>query len=342
MQAIAQVARSDPLADTPGERRIINGEDHGQRGLINQQRVERSGIFGIGQSLADLDAFDAGNGDDVSGGNGFGFVAIEAAEGEELGDARSLKRAIELGDADLIAAMQCALEDARNGDAAKIVAVIEIGDLHLQSLLRIARWRGDAVQNGLEEEREIAGIISAGFPPLAVSDAGLGIGVEHREIELVLDGVEVDEEVVNFVEDRGGAGVGTVDFIEDDNGRQIRLQSFLQDVARLGQGAFAGVHQEEHAIDHAQGALDFAAKVAMARRIHDIDARAAIEKRRVLGQDGDAPLSFEVVGIHHPVDDFLIDTKDSALAEHGIDQGGFTVVHMGDNGDIADGVIHKS
>ena len=341
LQTVAQVTGGDPLAVPSGERRVIDREDHGQRRLINQQRLERRRIFRIGESLANLNALDAGNGDDISGGDGFSFVALQPTKGEELGNARGLEGAIELGDADLIAAAQGSLENASDGDAAEIIAVIEIGDLNLECLLRIARGRGDGIENGVEEEREVAGVISAGFAPLAVGDAGLGIGVEHGKIELVLGGVEVDEKAIDFVEDRGGAGVGTVDFVQNDDGRQLGLQGLLQDVTRLGQGAFAGIHQQEDAIDHAEGALDFAAKVAVARRIHDIDARAATEKGGVLGQDGDTALAFEFVGIHHAFGDFLVNAEDAALAEHGVNERGFAVVHVRDDGDIADGVIHK-
>src|SRR4029077_252969 len=342
LQAVAEVAGSDPLAVTPGKRGTIDRKDHRQRGFVDQQRLEGSGIFGVGQSFADLNALDAGNGDDVTGGNGFGFVTLEAAKGEELGDARGLKRAIELDDADLIAAAQGALEDASDGDSAEVIAVIEIGDLNLQSFVRIARGRRNGVQNGLEEKSEVAGVITTGFCPLAMGDAGLGIGVDDREIELVFGGVEVDKEVVDFVEDRGGAGVGTVDLIQDDDRRELGLQGLLQHVARLRERTFAGVYQEEHAIDHAQGALDFASEIAVAGRIDNVDPGVLIEERGVLGQDGDAALAFEVVGIHHPVDEFLVDAEDAALAEHGVDERGFAVVDVSNYGDIANSFIHKS
>ena len=102
-------------------------------------------MFGIGDSLADLNAFDAGDGDDVSRGDGLGLIAVQAAKSVELGDARGLERAIELDDADLVAAAQGALKDARNGDAAQIIAVVEIGDLHLQGTPGIARGRVESV-----------------------------------------------------------------------------------------------------------------------------------------------------------------------------------------------------
>ena len=170
--------------------------------------------------------------------------------------------------------------------------------------------------------------------------AGLGVGVEHRKIELVLGGVEIDKQIVDFIEDGSGTGVGTIDFIQNDDRRKLRLQGFLQDVARLGQRSFAGVDQEEHAVHHAQGALDFTAEIAVAGRIHDIDARVVIEERCILGQDGDAALALEVIGVHDALDQRLITAKDATLAQHGVHEGGLAVVDVSDDGDIANAVIH--
>ena len=91
----------------------------------------------------------------------FGFIAFEAAEVIELGDARGLQRAVELDDADQFAATERALEDARNGDAPEKVAVVEIGHLHLQHGLRIAGGRRHGADDGLEQRRKILGIVSA-------------------------------------------------------------------------------------------------------------------------------------------------------------------------------------
>ena len=93
-------------------------------------------MFGIGDGFADLNALDAGDGDDVAGRDRFGFVALQAAEVEKLGDARGLQRAVQFGDAHQFAAAQRALEDAGDGDAPEIIVVIEIGHLHLQHGLR--------------------------------------------------------------------------------------------------------------------------------------------------------------------------------------------------------------
>ncbi len=161
------------------------------------------------------------------------------------------------------------------------------------------------------------------------------VRVDHRKIELVFGGVEIDEKIVDFVEHGGGARVGAVNFVEHHDRRQLRGQRLLQHVARLRQRPFARVHQNQHAIHHAQRALDFAAEIAVAGRVHDIDFRVVIGERGVLRQNRDAALALEIVRVHHARDDFLIRAKNSALLEHGVHQRRFPVVHVGDDGDIA-------
>ncbi len=249
--------------------------------------------------LADLNAFDAGDGDDVAGRNFLRFVALEAAKGEKLGDFRGLDLAVEFRDADFGAAIERSLENAGNGDAAEKIAVIEIGDLNLQHGRGIARRRGNRGDDFLEQRLEVRG----GIAELAVRDAGLRVRVDHRKIELIFGGVEIDEEIVDFVEHCGGARVGAVDLIQHDDRRKLRGERFLQHVARLRQRAFAGVHQNQHAIHHAQRAFHFAAEIAVAGRVDDIDFRVVIGERGILGENRDAALALEIVRVHHALDD---------------------------------------
>ena len=114
----------------------------------------------------------------------------------------------------------------------------------------------------------------------------------------------------------------------------------MQDVTRLRQRAFAGIDQNHHAIHHAQRALYFAAKVAVARGVHDVDLRVVEEQRGVLGKNGDAALALQIVGVHDALDEFLVGAEDSALAQHGVDQRGFAVVDVRDDGDIANIFTH--
>ncbi len=84
----AQIARSHILAFAPREWRCIDGENHRESGLVDRERLKRRWICEIGDAFADLNAFHASDGDDVAGRHLLGFIALEAAEGEELGDFR--------------------------------------------------------------------------------------------------------------------------------------------------------------------------------------------------------------------------------------------------------------
>ena len=166
-------------------------------------------------------------------------------------------------------------------------------------------------------------------------DAGFGVGVEHRKIQLVFGGFQVDEKIVDFVEDFRSARIAAIDFVEHNNGQKMSVERLLQYVARLRQWAFARVHQQQDAIDHFQRALDFSAEITVAGRVDDIDLRVLIEERRVFRQDGDAALAFQVVGVHHSLHHHLVVAEYATLMEHGVHQGGFTVVDVGDDGDVA-------
>ena len=59
--------------------------------------------------------------------------------------------------------------------------------------------------------------------------------------------------------------------------------------------------------------------------------RAGVFHCRVLGEDGDALLAFQIVGIHHTIRHFLTLAKHVGLLKHGIDQGGLAVIDVSRN-----------
>ncbi len=91
-----------------------------------------------------------------------------------------------------------------------------------------------------------------------------------------------------------------------------------------------------------QDALDLAAEVGVAWRVDDVDLGAAHLQGDVLGQDGDAALALQGVGVedqtvltaHEPVE-FAV-AEQAGLPHHLIDQGGFAVIDVGDNGHVTD------
>ena len=166
--------------------------------------------------------------------------------------------------------------------------------------------------------------------------AELAVGVEHGEVEHVLVGVEVDEEVVDLVEDFLRARVGAVDLVDDDDRGELGFEGLREHVAGLRQRAFGGVDEEHDAVDHLERALDFAAEVGVAGRVDDVDLVVVVVERGVLGEDGDAALALEVVGVHDALGDGFVGAEGAGLAQHGVDERGLAVVDVGDDGDVED------
>ena len=168
--------------------------------------------------------------------------------------------------------------------------------------------------------------------------AELAVGVDDGEVEHGLVGVEVDEEVIDLVQDFLRTRVGAVDLVDDDDGRELGFEGLGEHVAGLRQRAFAGVDEQDDAVDHLEGALDFAAEVGVAGGVDDVDLGVVIVDGGVLGEDGDAALFFEVVGVHDALGDGLVGAEGAGLAQHGVDERGLAVVDVGDDGDVADGL----
>ena len=74
----------------------------------------------------------------------------------------------------------------------------------------------------------------------------------------------------------------------------------------------------------------------MSRGVNDVDARALVVDRTVFGEDGDATLALEIVGIHHAFADSFVSSEGARLLEQAVDQRGFAMIDVRDDGDIAD------
>jgi hypothetical protein len=61
----------------------------------------------------------------------------------------------------------------------------------------------------------------------------------------------------------------------------------------------------------------------------------------VLGQNGDAALTFDGVVVHHGVDDFFVLGKGAGLAQQLVHHGGLTVVNVRDDRNVADLFAHN-
>ncbi len=339
-QALAQVARGDVVAVAAGERRIVDREDHGDRGLVHDDGGKRHRVLDVGDGLADVDRLEAGDGHQIAG-VGFGDLrALQPFEAVELGDLALDHGAVAAADGHDVARADAAVDHAAQRDAAHVVIVVVVGDQDLQRRVRISLRSGDELVDGLEERLQVL----LGIGELEGAGALAGDGVEDGELDLVLAGVEVDVEVVDLVQDLFHARVLAIDLVDDHDRGEVQLQGLSQHESRLRQGPLRGVHEEEDAVHELQDALNLAAEVGVAGGVEDVDLDPAVDDGGVLGHDRDALFALQVVGVHDPLHDLLVLAEDAALPEHGVDEGGLAVVHVGHDGDvaqvIADGLSH--
>ena len=80
----------------------------------------------------------------------------------------------------------------------------------------------------------------------------------------------------------------------------------------------------------------------MAGGVYNVDFGVFVMHGGVFGQNGDAALPLDVAGVHHALRHLLVFTKNAALLEHFIHQGGLAMVNVSDNSDIANVITnHK-
>jgi hypothetical protein len=145
-----------------------------------------------------------------------------------------------------------------------------------------------------------------------------------------------------------------------------------QDEARLRHRSLGRVDEQDHAVDHRKHALHFAAEVGVARRVDDVDLDLGrmdelgreiassggvcglvmdrvsegvrlvdqIADGSVLRQDRDPALLFQVVRVHDSVFHVLVRADGAGLLQECIDERGFPMVDVGDDGNVAD-VVSK-
>ena len=133
-----------------------------------------------------------------------------------------------------------------------------------------------------------------------------------------------------------------IDFVHHQNRTESQSQSFLGHKTGLGHRPLLCIDQQHHTVDHRQSALYFTAEIRVSWGVDDVDVGAFPTHRTVFGQDGDATFTLNSVVVHHGVHYFFVLGKGTGLAQKLVDHGSFTVVHVRDDGDIANLFTHTS
>ena len=123
-----------------------------------------------------------------------------------------------------------ALDDAPDQQAPDVVVIVETGDEELKRSGRVVDRRRYGFEDLVEEYGE-GEILALG---LAAAETRARIAVEHRKVELLVAGAEIDEEVVNLVEDFARAGIGAVDLVDHQYRNELGVHRLFEHEASLG------------------------------------------------------------------------------------------------------------
>ena len=324
-------AARDFRAFGAGERRVVDAEGHRDGRRVDRARFERHGDRRVAEGVGDVRLGHAGEGDDVARHAFIDRHALETAEGENFRDTSLLHElAVTREDLDRLVRLDRARQDAAREDAAEERVSGNRGGEEAESAFLNARDR-DMIDDHLEQFVHVGSRVFV----LLRHPAILGRAVEDREIELLVSGIEVREEVETLVDDFIRAALRLVDLVDGDDRLQADLQRLGDHELGLRHGAFRGVHEHDGAVHHVEDTLDFAAEVGVAGGVHDVDAVAVPFDRGGLGQDGDAALALEIVRIHHPLGGLLVLAEGARLFEKLVHQRGLAVVNVGDDGNVA-------
>ena len=215
----------------------------------------------------------------------------------------------------------------------KIIRVIEVRNQNLQRTFRFTLRHRNCSNDLLEQRLQIRSRnrrISCSRPKLAV-------GIQNRKVQNRLIGIKVDEQVIDLIQHLLRTRIRPVDLVDHDHRSQSRFKRLRQHIASLRQRPFRGIDQQHYAIDHLQRTLHLTTKVSVTWRINDIDLVVVIVEGRILGQNRNAALLFQVVRVHHPLGDGLVGAEGATLAQHSVHKSGLAMVDVGDDGDVENG-----
>ncbi len=332
LQAREDLAAGDVVAFLAREGRVVDVEHHRDGGLVEGDGGQGLHVLGVAQRVADAKLLHAGHDGDVAAEHLLGRDSLEALVAEELlRQDREGLLAVGVDEGVAAADLQAAAAHAPHGDPAEEVIMVEGRGLELDGAGRVHGRRGDVLEDLLEQRLEVVGLLGGILRGPAVTARS----VDHGELELLVAGAELDEQVEDLVQDLLRARVGAVNLVDHHERLEVVLERLAKHEARLRHGAFEGVHQQQHGVRHVERPLDLPAEVGVSRRVDDVDAGPLVGDRRVLGEDGDAALALLIVGVQGALSDHLVVAEGAGIAEHRVHQRGLAMVDVGDDGQVS-------
>ena len=206
LQAVPDLAPGDVLAFASGQGRVVDTEVHDQGGLVHLEHGQGLGVGRVGHGHADTDVFNAVDQHDVARAGFAHLHTVQALERQHLVDAaldgtpvRAFHHQHVHGRANGSGA------DAANANAADKGGEVERRNLQLQGRSRVALVGRYMVEHGVKQGRHVGAPLLALWALFHGRPAVQARGVHDREVELLIGGAELVEQIERSVDHVVGA-----------------------------------------------------------------------------------------------------------------------------------------
>ncbi|MNZ27469.1 hypothetical protein D3C78_446880 [compost metagenome] len=330
VQTFLDVTAGDELAFLAAERRVVDLEGHRNGRLVNGQWLHRLDVVHVAQGVGDEQLVETADADDVASLGFFDVDTVQAVVAHQLEDTAVTLLAFGVDGNNRGVRLDATTGDTANADNTEEAVVVQSGDLHLERAIDVNVRRRYVVDDRLVQRGHVFGHVGV----VQTGDAVQGRGVDNLEVQLVVGGTEVVEQVEDLVQNPVRTRARTVNLVDDHDWTQAGFESLLGHETGLRHRAVLSVDQQQYGVDHRHYTLNLATEVGVAGGVDDVDVVAVPVDGGVFRQNGNAALFFLVVGVHHALVVELVTLQGAGLAQEFVDQGGFTMVNVGDDGDV--------
>src|SRR5690606_16725998 len=275
--------------------------------LQHRQTVRR---IDCTNSRTDIEILDTIDQHDVASQRLIDQYPLETFEFQHLIDTRFVRFGIRTIHPDhVLTTLDAAGQDTTDTDLAYVGRIFKRSNLQLQRRIRVILACWNVLQNRVEQWFHRA---AAYFRIKAGITVQTG-RVNHRELELLFRRTQLVEQFESSIDRPIRTRTRTINLVQHHNRFQSQAKRLAGNETCLRHRTFLCINQQQHAVNHRQYTLDFAAKVGVARCINDVDVGAVVLNCTVLGKNGDATFFFDITGIHDTRIDLLVITEGTGL-----------------------------
>jgi hypothetical protein len=330
VQAVKDLTRGNEFTFFATERRGVDVEEHGYRWFINGQGWQRFHILRVADGVRDVQLAQTGNRDDVARFSQFAVDTLQTQVSQHFAHFTVTGFAFAIDDSNLLVRLHFTAFDAADTDNANVVVVVQLGDLHLQRTIKINIRSRYVIDNRLIQRSHVFRHIFV----IQTRDTIQRRSVNDREVQLLVGRVEVNEQVEHLINNPVRTRARTVNLVDNNNRFQAMGKCFFGHEARLRHWAVKCVNHQQHGIHHGHHALNFTTEVGVPWGINDVDTVVIPFDSGVFREDSNPTLFLQIVGVHHTLLSFGTSIKRTGLLQQLINQGGFTMVDVRDDGDV--------